>query len=101
ANDQVVAQAAAQDPTNNDITLNAGVLQPGETYYVRVSGSNDVFGVGAYGLAINGAAGSTGGSPQQVSGSHGTFDTAAALAPSALAVNARLDYAAQVTPDTG
>ncbi|MFL5342159.1 MAG: matrixin family metalloprotease [Gemmataceae bacterium] len=101
ANGQVVSQGAAKDPTNNDVTLNVGNLTPGQTYYVRVSGSGGVFGVGAYRLAINGAADSTGSGPQQVTGGHATFDSAAALTPSGVALNARLDYTAQVTPDAG
>jgi hypothetical protein len=48
----VVASAAATDPTQNDVTLSADAGGPG-TYYVRVSAARgDVFGVGAYDLSV-------------------------------------------------
>jgi hypothetical protein len=53
ANGNVVASAAATDPTANNVTLSAQVRGL-STYYVRVSAArSDVFGVGAYTLDVD------------------------------------------------
>lgn len=52
ASGNVVASALTTDPTDNDVTLTAGVHGL-STYYVRVSAArSDVFGVGAYNLEV-------------------------------------------------
>jgi hypothetical protein len=51
---QVVASAVATDPLLNDLSLHLGSVKAGDTYYVKVeSGTDDVFGVGAYQLTID------------------------------------------------
>lgn len=51
---QVVDRAITYDPLSNDLMLDARSLQPGSTYYVRVSAArNDVFGIGSYQLDVN------------------------------------------------
>ena len=50
----VVASAVATDPLLNDLSLYIGSVEAGDTYYVKVeSGTDDVFGVGAYQLTID------------------------------------------------
>ena len=50
---QVVASTAATDPANGDLTLTANQLLSLGTYYVKVEkAASDVFGIGAYRLAI-------------------------------------------------
>jgi predicted Zn-dependent protease len=100
---QLVAQGAAPDMLNNDVTLTLPSLQPLATYYVRVSSNTaDVFGVGSYRLTIDGTAAGTGSGPAtgpiQVSGAHTTFATAAPLPQTVQTVSPQLDYYAQVTP---
>lgn len=52
----VIASGAATDPLNGDITLTVSSASPNTAYYVRVqANSYDVFGVGAYTLAVGGA----------------------------------------------
>jgi hypothetical protein len=53
----VVASAAATDPTNGNLTIAVNDAQPRATYYVKVEGAaDDVFGIGAYRLAVGSAA---------------------------------------------
>jgi Matrixin len=50
---QVVASATATDPANGDLTLTANQLLSIGTYYIKVEkAASDVFGVGAYRLAV-------------------------------------------------
>lgn len=54
---QVVGSAVATDPTNGDLTITVNNAQPRGSYFVKVEGANDdVFGIGAYRLAIGSAA---------------------------------------------
>jgi hypothetical protein len=95
----VIADAAAHDPTNNNVSITLPPFLPSGTYYVRVSSAaTDVFGVGSYQLIIGtGSIKST--TAVAVDGSHGTFDAAAVLTQQIASVDDRVDYAARVTPD--
>jgi hypothetical protein len=51
---QVVGSAQADSPLQNDVSVYVPELVPGATYYLRVSSaSSDVFGIGAYRLAVD------------------------------------------------
>lgn len=51
---QVVGSAQADGPLQNDVTVYVSQLIAGATYYLRVSSArDDVFGVGAYRLAVD------------------------------------------------
>lgn len=53
SNGNVLATAAATDPTSNDLSLTLNNPQAFRTYYVRVSSSNtSAFGVGSYELNV-------------------------------------------------
>jgi hypothetical protein len=57
SNGQVVASAVATDPANGNLTIAVNNAQPRGTYFVKVEGAeDDVFGIGAYRLAIGSAA---------------------------------------------
>ncbi|HKB01244.1 MAG TPA: PPC domain-containing protein, partial [Gemmataceae bacterium] len=57
ANGQVVASAVATDPTSGDLTITVDHAQKKGTYFVKVEGAaDDVFGIGAYRLAVGSAA---------------------------------------------
>jgi hypothetical protein len=52
-NQDLIATASASDPLNGNLDLPVPGAAAGATYYVKVQGANpDVFGVGAYRLAI-------------------------------------------------
>jgi hypothetical protein len=54
---QVVASAAATDPASGNLTIAVNHAQPKGTYFVQVEGAeDDVFGIGAYRLAVGSAA---------------------------------------------
>jgi hypothetical protein len=92
----VVASAAATDPTQNDVTLSADAGGPG-TYYVRVSAARgDVFGVGAYDLSVTrrspvAALTAVGGTPDDT-GLNDDPATATALAAPAAQVGPEVEY---------
>lgn len=95
---QVLASAAATDPTHNDITLSLGSVEAGAVYYVRVSSARpDVFGVGAYRLDIqqhspfSSLTGLAGGLLNDT-GLNDTLATATTLLANALAVTPRAEY---------
>lgn len=53
----VVGSAVATDPTAGDLTVAVADAAPGATYFVRVErAADDVFGIGAYRLAVGPAA---------------------------------------------
>lgn len=55
---QVIGSSQAVSPLQNDVSVYVPELVSGATYYLRVSSaSTDVFGVGAYGLAVDSGAG--------------------------------------------
>jgi hypothetical protein len=51
---RVVDSALAPDPLHNDLTIHLDGVNAGDVYYVKVeSGTDDVFGIGTYQLAID------------------------------------------------
>ena len=59
ARGQVVGSAVATDPTNGDLFVTIEDARPGGLYFIRVEGADDdVFGIGAYRLAVGLAAAS-------------------------------------------
>jgi hypothetical protein len=89
ATGQVVGSAQADSPLQNDVSVYVPELVPGATYYLRVSSArSDVFGVGAYRLAVDsGASGGDQSDPNALvdneAGANDTMATATAATVSA------------------
>jgi hypothetical protein len=85
AGQNVVATAVAADPQHGDLTLTVPSAAAGAAYFVEVQGANnDVFGVGAYRLAVGPSAAafiaSTPTAPTWTDAGHNSPGTALALA---------------------
>jgi len=101
ASGAVVASASADDPLDNDVTVVLPTTTPGATYYVKVASANpDVFGIGAYRVAVGSpdVARSLAAPPPAGAitepGKGTTFATAAALTPQTPGTDARWRYVA-------
>ncbi len=89
----VLAQGAAQNVFNNNVTLNLSNLAVGGTYYVQISSAtNNVFGVGSYQLSINGST---------VSAPPPTTPGMTTLTPTTVSMGATVPTGASITTTSG
>lgn len=101
ASGAAVASAVADDPLDNDVTVVLPATTPGATYYIKVVSANpDVFGIGAYRIAVGSTdvASSLAAPPPPGSitdpGKGTTFASAADLTPQTPGTDARWRYVA-------